>query len=417
MFADERATLNRCRTLSARWFAVYALALLIAPVAFGLTPLTSIRYAPDITVVLGGTTVDHNQVAQDNLAGSVSLVNVGPIPPTAIITAYDRLPTGDQLLAFDTTVTLPGGLTARPGDVVRYNGITYTLEFDATANGIPPGVITDAVSEIGPNDLLLSFDVTVAVGGITADDEDLVRFHNGIVSLFFDGSAAGIDPSLDLDAAHILTSNGHLLLAFDGPGTVGGVNFTATDVLEFTPTPSGWELSYDGLAQHGGWFAAQLHGLSVVLAAASAPVPPAFEPNSGGGEAGTGVVPGSTRVFGMGTPNAVAGNTCIAIYAAGPDGVPDQPPGSVDDILLGTGGTNASGLFVDAAGNPGIAVSPPLRRDERIFAVDVCQGLIGEVTTVSFPTPAPTLSPGALVLLVGLLSAVAGLTLRQSART
>ena len=169
---------------------------------------------------------------------------------------------------------MPGGLTARAGDVVRYNGTTDTLEFDATANGIPNGVITDAVSEIGPGDLLLSFDVTVTVGGVTADDEDLVRFHSGVVSLFFDGSAAGIDPGLDLDAAHILPDNGHLLLAFDGPGTVGRVNFTSVDVLEFSPTSTGWELSSDGLAQHSGWFEAQLHGLSAVTMPSPTPVVP-----------------------------------------------------------------------------------------------------------------------------------------------
>ena len=311
--------------------------LLWACLAQALTPLGSIRYSPDITVVLGGTTLNHNQVAEDNLAGGVTLVNVGAIPSTAIITAYDRLPNGDQLLAFDTTVTLPGGLTVRPGDVVRFNGTTYTLEFDAAANGIPAGAITDAVGEIGPGDLLLSFDVTVTVGGITATDEDLVRVHGGVFSLFFDGSAAGIDPGLDLDAAYILASNGHLLLAFDGSGTVGGVTFTSEDVLEFTPTSTGWALAYDGLAEHSGWVGADLHGLSAVTNPPSTPVPPGFEPDSGGGAAGSGVFPGSKRVFGMGTPNAVPDNSCIAIYAVGPNGVPDHPPGSIDDQLLGTG--------------------------------------------------------------------------------
>ena len=139
-----------------------------------------------------------------------------------------------QAASLDMTigVTLPGvRIKTSPTDfspidqvqLMRFNGTTYTLEFDAAANGIPNGVITDAVSEIGPGNLLLSFDVTVAVGGITADDEDLVRFKSGVVSLFFNGSVAGIDPGLDLDAAHILSSNGHLLLALDGRGTVGAL--------------------------------------------------------------------------------------------------------------------------------------------------------------------------------------------------
>src|SRR5262249_41984243 len=159
-----------------------------------------------------------------------------------------------------------------------------------------------------------------------------------------------------LDAAHILSSNGHLLLALDGPGSVAGVNFTAEDVLEFTPTTSGWELSYDGLAEHSGWFAAELHGLSVVTNPPPTPVVPEFTPSGNGGRGASGVFPGSTRVFGMGTPNAIPGNSCIVIFSIGPNGVVDQPPGSIDDQVLGTGGTNASGMFVDAMGNPGIPV-------------------------------------------------------------
>jgi len=404
-----------CRSLvaSLHGLAACLLALLTGrpALALTLTPLSSIRYAPDITVVLGATTLDHNQVAADNLAGSVTLVNVGAIPSTAIITAYDRLPTGDQLLAFDTTVTLSNGLTVRPGDVVRYNGSTYTLEFDAAANGIPAGVITDAVSEIGPGDLLLSFDVTVALG-VTAFDEDLVRFKGGAFTLFFDGSAAGIDPSLDLDAAYILSSNGHLLLAFDGPGTVGGVSFTPADVLEFTPTSTGWALSYDGLAEHAGWFGAELHGLAADTSPPQVTVPPSVEPDSGGGADGSGLIPGSRRVFGMGTPNAIPGNSCILIYAVGANGLPDHPPGSVDDQLLGTGGTNASGLFVDAMGNPGIEITPPLRTGDRIFTVDVCQGVVGPVETVT-AMAVPLVTSGGFLCIAALLILIAFRQLRR----
>src|SRR5262249_50632300 len=131
-----------------------AVALLWPALATALTPLGSLRYTPDITVVLHGTTVNHNQVAEDNLAGSVSLLNIGPIPSGAIVTAYDQLDDGDQLLAFDITVTLPGGLIARPGDVVRFDGTTYSVAF---ANAVPRGVITQAVAAIGPGDVLASF--------------------------------------------------------------------------------------------------------------------------------------------------------------------------------------------------------------------------------------------------------------------
>jgi hypothetical protein len=159
-----------------------------------LTPLAALRVAPDITVDLSGTTVNHNEVAEDNLAGAISLVNIGAIPSAAIVTGYDRLDNGDQLLAFDIALVLPGPLTVHPGDIVRFDGTDFSLLFDASANGIPNGVITDAVAAIGPNDLLLSFDVPVALGSIIAHHSDVVRFHDGVFSIFFDGTAAGVLP-------------------------------------------------------------------------------------------------------------------------------------------------------------------------------------------------------------------------------
>jgi hypothetical protein len=196
-------------------------AILVAQGAAALTPLSSVRYVPDTTLVLGGTIVTPQSVAQDNLAGTVTLVNIGNIPAGAAVTAYSPLANGDQLLAVDTSVIL-GSLTVRPGDVVRFDGTIYTLEFDADASGIPSGVITDAVTQISPGDLLLSFDVTVLAGGLTVGPRDLVRFKNGaFIGVFFDGVAAGVPSGLDLDAVDCLSRNGHLLISFDGSGTDG----------------------------------------------------------------------------------------------------------------------------------------------------------------------------------------------------
>jgi hypothetical protein len=386
--------------------------LLSPAVLHGATPLSTIRYSPDITAVLGAATVTDENVAEDDLGGLVTLVNIGAIPAAAHVSGYHRLANGDQLLSFDTVVALPGGLVAFPGDVVRFDGSAFTLAFAAAANGIPAGVITDAVTALSLNDLFLSFDTTVTVNGITAADEDLVRFQGGVASLFFDGTAAGVDPSLDLDAAHCLDDSGNLLVSFDGSGTVGGVHFDDEDVLEFAPATGTWKLAYDGSAQHGGWPPADLDAVFAVAAQAAGPVPPAFggDPN----QMGSGVYPGSTRVFGVGAAHGKPGDLCIEIYSVGPNGVPDDPPGSVDDISLGPGGTDADGNFVDAADMPGIGVSPALKADDRIFAVDMCEGLRGAVVHVLFPVA--TLSPSALVLAVLLLVLVAALHLAGRGR-
>ncbi len=58
--------------------------------------------------------------------------------------------------------------------------------------------------------------------------------------------------TLDLDAAQRL-DNGHLLLSFDGSGSVAGIGFDDEDVLEFDAAAIGWELAYDGSGAYADW--------------------------------------------------------------------------------------------------------------------------------------------------------------------
>lgn len=398
-----------------RFAAALSLLLLYAQVSLALTPLDALRYAPDITVDLSGTTVDHNDVAEDDLGGLVTLVDIGAIPSAAIVSAYDVLDSGKQLLAFDIDLELPGGLIVRPGDVVSYDGATYTRIFDATANGIPRGVITDAVAAIGPMDLLLSFDVTLALGDIVATDRDIVRFHDGVYSLFFDGTAAGVTPGTDLDGLHCIRQNGHLLMSFDVSGVLGGVQFDDEDVLEYTPGPGTFELAYDGQSAHAGWYGADLQALFAITDPAPLTIPPKIGDPATDPPGVNTVVPGSTRVSGRGTPRAKPGDTCIQIWDAGPNGVPDIPPGSVDDILFGTGGTDSDGNFVAPDGSFGIPVDPPLRGGQIIFAVDVCADQTSAVVQITIAR-APLLSSLMLLVMAVLLGVLGTRTIsRRSA--
>ena len=236
------------------------------------TPLVQIRFSPDITVSLDTATVNDEDVGIDNLTGSVTLQSIGAIPAETDLDAYSVRPNGDQLFSFDTTIVLPGGLTARPADVVRLSGGTYSIEFDAAARGVPIGVNVDAVAVYGSS-LLLSFDVAVDIGAVHFDKEDLVRFDGVTFSMFFDGSAAGIAPGLDLDAADYLDCNDHLLVSFDGSGVVGGVAFDDEDVLEFDRVAT-WEMAYDGSVQHAGWSSADLDAVHATVNLGLGPVVP-----------------------------------------------------------------------------------------------------------------------------------------------
>jgi hypothetical protein len=214
------------------------------------SPADAIDVSPDTSLVLDATSFNDEDVATVN--GSASSVNLGILPFSADVNAY-WAGDGFVLFSLDTTVILSGGLRVDPMDVVRFEGGSYSLEFNGSSNGVISGVVCDAVARDSAGNLLLSFDTTVNLpGGLIADDEDLVRLE-GIASysLFFDGTSHGIIPQLDLDGVDMLF-DGNIVMSFDGSGIVDGISFDDEDVLEFNPSTLNWSLHFDG-SQSGPW--------------------------------------------------------------------------------------------------------------------------------------------------------------------
>lgn len=226
--------------------------------------------SPDVTLELG----TNLEVAGDDQvaigASQTSTVYVPPIPglpESSAIAAYAVLDDGigaTSLFTFESDVPLPGGIVARRGDVVAVDGTgALSIQLDASAIGIPESVVTDALVSDGPA-LYLSFDGTVALpGGVLAADEDLVRWDGAAFALAFDGSAVGVDPSLDLDAAD--RTDGAWALSFDAAGIVGGVPFADEDVLAFSPAAGAWSpnLVFEGAAVDPDWAGGDLVAFAV----------------------------------------------------------------------------------------------------------------------------------------------------------
>jgi len=83
-----------------------------APVAFAATPLSELRFSPDISAGIGtpGAIVIGGTVAAESPSGAVAPVDiVFPLPAGTHVAAYHVAHNGDLFLAFDTAVSLPAG--------------------------------------------------------------------------------------------------------------------------------------------------------------------------------------------------------------------------------------------------------------------------------------------------------------------
>lgn len=228
-----------------------------------ITPQTELTFSPSTHLTLGSNNIfiAPNQVAKDDLSSAPGVVANLPlgiaIPDGAAVFAYHLASNGDSLFVSDVTLQL-GGVLASPRTVIRYDGSTYTKAFDGAANGVPDGVRIDALAMINDSDFLLSFDCAVSLpGGVFADRADLVRYAAATNSytVFLSGASVGIPANLNLRDVHFFDHNGHLLVTFDDSGILSGVNFKASDVLEYDRVANTWSLAYSASVRDARWAA------------------------------------------------------------------------------------------------------------------------------------------------------------------
>lgn len=165
------------------------------------------------------------------------------------------------LLVFTSTTTLPGGLTVENEDIAAFNTGTgqWSLYFDGSDVGLSSFAI-NALAVDANGDLLISLTAAGTVGGISADDSDILRFAPtslgastaGTWSLHFDGSDVGLTTSSeDIDAIAI-APDGRLIISVLSSASVPGVSAADEDLLAFDATSLGnntagtWSLYFDG---------------------------------------------------------------------------------------------------------------------------------------------------------------------------
>jgi len=131
--------------------------------------------------------------------------------------------------------TNPPGVSgpADDADIYFWNGTAFSRVIDVSTApySLPGGANVDGFDRVDATHFYLSFSGSVSVPGIAGkvQDEDIVYYNAGVWSLYFDGSAQGLESgNFDLDAISIVGAGGpnNVYFSTDGnntpPGAGGG---------------------------------------------------------------------------------------------------------------------------------------------------------------------------------------------------
>ena len=244
---------------------VYAVVLILLACLVSAAPANAVElapvdaFSPDIHLDHGnGLAVDEESAYLSG--GGLGKISLGFLPDAADVDAVHGLADGDVLFSIETSIVL-GGVLYRPSDVIRFNGDSWSKEFDGVGAGIPAGVNVDAIAMSG-GVLLLSLDIDAELGSAVYSDADVIAFDGAEFSLFLDATDSGIARSADVDALHV-DSNNRVLVSFDGGGELGGIDYRDEDMLAWASP--GWSMEFDGSADDSAWQPVDLDAWSLVF--------------------------------------------------------------------------------------------------------------------------------------------------------
>ena len=182
--------------------------------------------------------------ADDNLvyysAGSYnisSLISPGTLPPEVNIDALSIVGANTVVFSLDEDAVLPGVGLVADEDLISFNGFTFTLWWDGSANGLPPEVNLDAVHVISPTEFLFSLEEDAVLPGVgLVADEDVIRFSGETFTMALDGSAIGIPPEADVDAVAILpnTTPVTYILSLRSANFIDGNLYCHSDLIAYS---------------------------------------------------------------------------------------------------------------------------------------------------------------------------------------
>ena len=238
-----------------------------SPAQAGAPAIAALDYSADIgaNLIDANTFVARRDFVIDDLLGTRVRQQIPGLPDTVILRDFHVEANDNILFALDIGLTL-GGTYFRPADVIRFDGSAFTREFDSFAAGVPAPVHCTGVARWGDTGkLLLSFDTTFTVGGVTIRPADVIVFSGGVFGFkVLDSQAVGVADGLHIDAIDTFRTKRYLLVSFDHGGSIGGITFTSADVMQLDRASGTWSKRYATATFSDRWDVANLDGIAAL---------------------------------------------------------------------------------------------------------------------------------------------------------
>lgn len=206
--------------------------------------------APDVTIPPGETTSSSFPVGSytvlltvtdDDGATATDSVNVNVEAPST---------SSESIYVSSTSGGTVGGIAFADEDLMVQSDAMWQKFLDMS--DVSGGTEINAFTLLSDGSVLVSYAAATTIGGIAADDSDILRFipsatgssTAGTFEMYFDGSTAGLTTNgEDIDAVTLL-ANGDLILSTIGSHTVPGVSGRDEDLLRYSN--GSWSLYFDG---------------------------------------------------------------------------------------------------------------------------------------------------------------------------
>ncbi len=93
-----------------------------------------------------------------------------------------------------------GGTEYKAYDLIRWNGSSFSLYFDGSANSIPEGADMDGAYVTSGGDILFSLDIPTEVDGLDVMHNDIIEWDQLSYAIYFDADASGMPTSANVGA-------------------------------------------------------------------------------------------------------------------------------------------------------------------------------------------------------------------------